>query len=493
MGKLRLVPLLALTVTLGCHNGNAPAIVDAGPDLPPPVMLEAACTDTIASIYADPGALPAEKGAIIRCAPDQTFTASDLQAKLAADDFTARPVTSGAHTYRILYRTERGDTANTAGYSSALVMLPDLPRAPKLPVVVASHGSRGQAAADAPSLFAPLDSGVNIDFERQVYSLAGYGYAVIAPDLAGYANYGAANNPPSGYAFAADVAKSTLDGARALRKLIPSHLEDQVVLVGHSQGGHTALSALAMSASYGAGGTIAAVVVYAPLWLNEASWGAIFIAPGLYPTMGSEAVNAVTIWYHYTHSEILDGPGHGIDVFAAAKQAQVKAWVDSAGWDDNNWASLHALGADASEIFDPTFQQAVGSPAANGADCPADANQALCQKWLARYAADRPHITGAAAQVPITVLWGEKDTTIPYDRITCAIDRLKQDGVPLTVCVDPTGDHSGVIDHKADYAADVIASKTLGTPAPTPCALDETAIKDPKGMPAMCNMLPPNN
>ncbi len=36
-------------------------------------------------------------------------------------------------------------------------------------------------------------------------TLVAAGFAVIAPDLAGYANFGAAGNPPSAYASAADV------------------------------------------------------------------------------------------------------------------------------------------------------------------------------------------------------------------------------------------------------------------------------------------------
>src|SRR5438552_2629164 len=84
-----------------------------------------------------------------------------------------------------------------SSYSSSPVLIPDTPRASLLPVVVASHGSRGQAGKCAPSKNDPAGSYVEPDFVHQVYPLVGAGYAVIAPDLAGYANYGAANNPPS--------------------------------------------------------------------------------------------------------------------------------------------------------------------------------------------------------------------------------------------------------------------------------------------------------
>ena len=74
---------------------------------------------------------------------------------------------------------------------------------------------------------------------------ASLSYAVLAPDLAGYANFGAAGNPPSAYDDALDVGRSTVDGVRALRNVIPHSLTAQVVLTGHSQGGYTAMAGLA--------------------------------------------------------------------------------------------------------------------------------------------------------------------------------------------------------------------------------------------------------
>jgi len=65
------------------------------------------------------------------------------------------------------------------------VLLPDTPRAGTLPVVVASHGSRGQAGICAPSMLNAAAADVNADFIHQVYPLVGFGYAVIAPDSPG--------------------------------------------------------------------------------------------------------------------------------------------------------------------------------------------------------------------------------------------------------------------------------------------------------------------
>ena len=148
-----------------------------------------------------------------------------------------------------------------------------------------------------------------------------------------------AGNPPSAYAAASDVGRGTLDASRALKKLFTS-LDDKVVLVGHSQGGHSALAALALAESYGAAAPIVAVAAYAPLWVSQRSWGAI-----LQPAVGSSfplatsPAGAVSVWYHYTHAELLDGPGEGKKLFKAEKQAAVEAIESSPVVGHGSWFS----------------------------------------------------------------------------------------------------------------------------------------------------------
>jgi pimeloyl-ACP methyl ester carboxylesterase len=483
-------------------GGSTPAD-DVGADVTPdttPVWkgpdVEVTCTDTLAAIDQAPTTLPATKGAIVKCARDADLSAATMTAHLASYGYTGKALTSGAHVYRVQYRTERGDAAHTAGFSSAIVFLPDTPRAAKVPVIVGSHGSRGQAAKCAIYRQSAAEDDVYADFERQVLPFVGAGYAVIAPDLAGYAGYGSAGNPPSAYAASDDVGRSTLDGARALKLLAPSILSDKVVITGHSQGGHTAFSALAMAETYASELNIAAVATFSPLWIPQRSWGTILLAPSLYPLSGDTVTaNAVSVWYHYTHGELLDGPGHGVDVFAAGKRAAIKAWVDSQCWAGSGWTELSKLGSNSGDLFDPTFVAAIGDKASgNAADCPtAEPAKTLCNTWMTRYLGDRPHLTGKAKTVPIRVFYGSKDTTIPPDRVSCALDRLKSDGANYKVCVDSTSDHSTIVSTKGSFAADWVASLTLGEADPGSCGKDETAIVDPLGAPAVCNGLPPND
>jgi pimeloyl-ACP methyl ester carboxylesterase len=505
----RVLGTLLLPFLLACGGGggsskdvpSTPDVTDPGPatdpgpgtdpgkDIPivtnPAIPIEIDCKDGSGTLYAAPGTLPADKGAILKCVTDTALTRADLQAKLDTLAFAGNPATSGATVHRILYRTERGTGAAAA--ATAIVYLPDNPAAEKMPVVVASHGSRGQAGVCAPSKGAPEGAYVQPDFEAQVLPLVAAGFPVIAPDLAGYANFGAADNPPSAYASAADVARSTLDAVKALRALAGKRLTDQIAITGHSQGGHTALSSLALSGTYGVDGKIAAVATYAPLWLSQRSWGALFLLADMYKIADVPSVNAVSVWYHYTQGELYDGAGHGKDVFATDKQEGIKQFVFENCWADK-YPALEALGTTVSDLFSQDFQQAIMVAAGMGTDCPADEpGKSLCEKWIKRYTEDRPHLAGDALSVPILLVYGGKDTTIPPDRFQCAIDRLEKDKAAVTQCFAPEGSHGDILKSQGQYVIDWLKNKLLGMPIGVACPADkiETGKK--------CASLPPND
>ncbi len=491
---------------------SGPAATDAAPS--GPFALAIPCTDSIASVYGDPGTLPPTNGAIIKCAKDADIAMSDLlsrvQKDLSQDDapatnggYVGKPFTSGAHVYRILYRTERGDDAKSPGYSSATVYIPDTPRAAgKLPMIVGAHGTWGQAGN------CPVDEGhtgvqafVIGDYENQAFPMVGLGYPIIMPDLAGYSNFGAAGNPPSGYAQYNDVGKSTLDGARALAQMFPDDFSGKVAILGHSQGGHSALSAVAIQPTYAPDVKIAAVATYSPLWLSQRSWGAILYTPGSYPMSTSPLANAVSIWYHYTHGELLDGPGHGLDVFAADKQDVIKKFVandcEAVGWDGldagTEFPDLQAAGSTLADFFDPAFAKSIKNASALGNACPTvdGGVDPVCTKWIGRYLADRPHFT--AAVPPMLIEYGDSDDVIDPGRMACVTERLKQDKVAYTFCLNPGLGHASTLRHTASYVADWIGSKTLGEAAPAACAESDANLVDDAGVAIPCTAPPPND
>ena len=385
---LRVILVLMLgTLTQGCSGDEDPEVVSS-------LSLAIPCTDSVSSVFGDPGTLPSDKGEIIRCARDRAIPLAELQSRAETNGYDGRSFVSGAQVYRVLYRTERANDAE--GYSSATLLVPETPKAQVLPVVIASHGARGQASVCAPSLEDQAGAYVQGDFERLVFPLVGDGYAVFAPDLAGYANLGAQNNPPSALFSAADTSKSTLDGIIAMRKLLYNHLSDKIVLVGHSMGGHTTLSTLALADQYGVDGTISAVATYAPLWINQASWPAILPVYGDYSISLVSMPTAISVWYHYTQAELLDGPGQGYGVFAEDIRNQIKTFVENVCWSPS-YPSLEVLGPKVADLFSPQFINSISYASLGMANCPDN----TCETWMARYAADRPHLTGAAANVPI--------------------------------------------------------------------------------------------
>jgi alpha-beta hydrolase superfamily lysophospholipase len=484
----------------GGTSGSSSGGADSGGGL---FALAVPCTDAVSSIYGDPGTLPTGYGDIIHCATEADISAADLQAALTnnpvndppepALGYTGKPFTSGAHVFRVLYRTERGDPNNSPGYSSAKVLMPITPRASgTLPLLVGAHGTAGQAAACAPST-GQTSPWVTGDYDAQIYPMVGLGFPIIIPDLAGYANYGATGNPPSAYAQYEDEGKSTLDGARALAKMFPNAFDGKVVLVGHSQGGHTALSALAISSTYAPELSIAAVATYAPLWLSQRSWGALLFEAADYPLSTEPTANAVSFWYHYTHGELLDGPGQGLAPFSTSQQAVIKNFVatdcDAQGWDGSTpseYPDLQAAGQTAASFFSSSFVSSIAKPAALGTACAT--GDTVCATWIQRYTEDRPHLT---TSVPLLIEYGAMDQTIPPDDMACATDRLVSDNVAFQFCVSPDTGHEAILREQASYVADWIAAQTLGEPAPAPCATSNT-ISDDAGVIA-CSTPPPND
>ena len=425
----------------------------------------------------------------MRCAVDRTMAAEELTATLQKYAYAGSALTSGAHVYRVVYSTTRGTVPPSDGYSSALVFLPTVRRAERLPVIVVGHGSRGQAPHCAPSVGDPTNVDTEDDLALLVLPLVGHGFAVVVPDLAGYANYGGAGNPPSGYASASDVARSIIDGARALTAIVPSSLTDDIVLIGHSQGGFTVLSALAYLDAYGSNLNVAGAVLVAPLWLTQRTWGAILALPSVYTTRDYPAPSAISLWYHYTTAELLDGPGGGLALFRPEAQPAVQRFIDTRCWGSDTWNYLRGMTDSVASLFDPAFVSAVGMAAAGFSMCPQDPTlRATCERWMGRYAADRPHLAGSALDVPLLIVWGGQDDTLPADRISCALDRLRADGATIAGgCIDPAAGHAEVLASTSDHWVGWIASKTLGEPPPAACPADLSFIT------ATCNPVPPND
>lgn len=162
---------------------------------------------------------------------------------------TAAGIPPGAHAWRILYSTLRGDRPALA---SGLVVVPDGPGPHSL--IAWAHGTSGVAENCAPSMTStPLAHlpGLN--------EVVGRGWALVAADYIGMGTPG-----PSPYVIGRGEARSVLDSIRAARALPGASLTRSTVVWGHSQGGHAALWTELLAPSYAPDAGVIATAALAP-------------------------------------------------------------------------------------------------------------------------------------------------------------------------------------------------------------------------------------
>jgi pimeloyl-ACP methyl ester carboxylesterase len=483
MGRLFTCVSMLSVCACGGGGGSTP---DAAPPpadaAPPQITLLQPCTDTMAGIYADVSGLPpfdaSHRGDVFRCARDRWMDAATVDKAMHAQGFVGPAATSGTTVYRIAFRTERAQVGPDVreGLSSALLFVPDHPRAPGA-LIDYAHPSVGIADSCAPSLadVGASSGGMGSDIVRAPeLGFAGAGFTVIAPDFAGF-GYG----EPPGYDDAEDEAKSVLDATRAAAKILPPDLlPGKVVIVGHSMGGHAALAAHAMLPTYGATGDVVAVVGLAPFWISNYAWGALMMDGLGYDTTNAAYLYEYQLDYFYGHGELLDGPGHGLDLVQPAKQAQVKT-IMTTECIDQVATDMKTLGAGASDYFTADAVNGLAPCGLNG-----DCSTAPATTWAPRFSADRPAI--AKDGPPILIWYGAKDTTISPAYAQCELDTMGTNiaggTTTITTCSDPDAVHIAVPARNTAWVTTWIDAILAGTTPPSCTAPAKST----------CPGLPPN-
>jgi pimeloyl-ACP methyl ester carboxylesterase len=276
-------------------------------------------------------------------------------------------------------------------------------------------------------------------------------------------------------------------------------LSDKTVLVGHELGGAASLAALAFSTQYAPEIKLAGVAVYGPLWFSPRIHGGIFGTDAGSALQGN-GEPSMAVWYYYTHGELLDGRGHGGDIFSSSVRDGIKKFIDTDCY-AADYPDLDGLGSTVNDLFDPGYVNAIQNAVQSGTCDTGDAS-ATCQTWLGRFDTDRPHVTGNAARVPVFLAYGGRDINLTPDYARCAIDRLKSDvATNLKVCYDPNQTGPGIVSTQASRVNAWIAARTLtGQQEPDPCPLDDSAMTAPDAGadggpgPIVCNTsLAPND
>ena len=478
--------LAYVLLAFGCKS-SSPVMPPDMAMRPTPTLLQA-CRDAVADVYSAPAGLPpfdaSHRGDVVRCGFDKYIPAATLNAQMSAYGYLGAPLPSGAWLFRLAYRTERiapaGSSTVPEGISSAVLLIPDQPRAPgSAPLVVFAHASVGIAPSCAPSLLDLVGMVAGDDHRGAVLGLAGYGWTVMVPD---YAGFGFGEAP--GWSVAEDEAHGVLDSTRAAKQLLPT-MPANVVFVGHSQGGHSALSAQSFAKSYGMEGKLIAIATFAPLWLSAYAWAGIMDPLGRFTTKDSGYAVMYDLDYFYSHGELYDGPGGGLAMFAPAKRDAVKSFLTGQCTPMAPAVDITTLGATPGDIFDSAFVSSLGGCGTGLGPC----NDATAMKWTPRFAADRPRLD--ANGPPILVVDGGKDNNFPPARAQCMLDKFQADlmgttapTTTISTCFDPDAQHFDIVRRDVDYVNQWIAARAGVGPEPAACT----------PFPAMqtCQTPPPN-
>jgi acetyl esterase/lipase len=463
----RTVGISLVLAAIGCSDGSTSitpvdaTAIDADPDpdrTAALALLGRPCTDPFDAVYAahTPPTpwTAADRGTIVACAYDRTVSVAEMTAHFMGLTLPVPTLSTAAYKFRVAYWTERNP--GEALLTSGALYIPVTRRGAPSPLVVAGHGSVGVGDRCAPSREDP--SGFAKDFRSMIYPLIGDGWVTLAPDYPGLGTPGAA-----AWQFAVDEGHSMLDATRAARHLTRAGLlSSHNAIVGHSNGGHAALAAQSYARAYGTDGTVDTVVVWAPLFISNAAWGALISDTGA--ALLTPAFIAMTLMYLDGHLAIYDDSATIDGAYLPGQRAAVSTLLETKCWGTvtdmvNGAASIGiATGRDA---FQAGFVTEIGDCGLIGT-----CTTTLASTWKHRFAVDRPV---PDATIPIVLWQGQLDTFLSPGYQQCGVDRLVAQGAALTTCLEPDSDHGSVTARSTTWVRAHLAHVLLGDAAPGAC------------------------
>lgn len=419
-----------------------------------------ACADTVAAVYVTPSPLPAmtlaRRGDIVRCArgPEIDLASAATRMQAAGVIGNVQP-TTGVATLRIAFRTTRSNGAD--GVSTALVYLPHTPRVNPAPLVVVAHPTVGLAAACAPSA-------TNEGLDNLALPFAATGYVVIAPDLAGLGNGGV-----QGYLDNVDGARSFLDAARAVRKLLASDvLASRYLAVGFSQGGGVVLSSQALDRDYG-DGQIAGVVAIAAEWqtrVNSFGFVDMMRAPTDLTISTGISKCVVQAMRSYAYFVNFKGAGHAGDAFPVSTRSGMIGAIESQCFIPLG-GYVQGVAPYLGQLFDDDFRASFLRCVDTSGACASAGPGAAAAKGLYDFLV--ANIVRADPQgAPVLYVQGLLDSIMrPDEEAACNLDKLRADGITPQVCIDGASDHGDAPKRTIAFAMKWGAATLSGVSPPT--------------------------
>ena len=404
------------------------------------------------------------RGELVRCATLPTLEASalDMRARRPIgfdagdpDNYEGPALASSASATLLGYRSERFDGSGT--YASGTLYLPTEATEPA-PLLVYVAGTTGLGDQCAPS------KGLFQDLERALPLLLGEGTAVLVPDLIGLGTPGT-----YGYLEPHEAAHAVLDGARAAMQAAPEGaLDGQVLVAGHSAGGHAAMATQALQAGYAPGVNVVGVAGVAPAWFDFGIFGRVVLTASrtIDPAVNGNTGSFVAMYYAGIGAAY-DGEAAAWNPIAADVRADVMAAFESGciethGGFPHMTQLLFEAAPTIGDLFDSSFATSLQS-------CSFGACTGAGAIWNERFAEGRPPLDPDGA--PVFFLVGDADATIPIDSIAGVMD----DAGFGTGCCFRGATHNTTATKAAPWLVDWVRAVAAGAEAP---ACPDTSIAE---------------
>lgn len=313
---------------------------------------------------------------------------------------------AGGTVERILYSTT--DAVGVRAIASALVISPiDPPSGPR-PVISWNWGTTGVSRGCAPSL---MDTTATRWAIPAVEEALARGWVIVASD---YSGRGADGRFP--YLIGEGEARSSIDAIRAARQLDGLRLSSDVVVWGHSQGGHAALFTEPVAADYAPNLQILGTAALSPLT------DPLAMAHELTERDASAELSIMVSWVLVPYAETYPDV-EVADYVATSGRAIVREMTQRCLSEPGLFVSaITSLGVSADE---PLY--------------PANLTGGAMGRRLAQNIASGPW------EAPLLIGWSLRDEVIPPELPQDFVERLCQEDVDVRWVPYLRGDHRSLI------------------------------------------------
>ncbi|GGC72957.1 putative lipase [Hoyosella rhizosphaerae] len=333
---------------------------------------------------------------------------------------------AAAEAHRVTYRSTSGIDGRPTEVTGAVFIPNGQAPAGGWPIVSFAHGTTGVASQCGPSQHSDL-----LGQASRIASLLNAGFAVAATD---YEGLGAGGGHP--YLEPITAAFNTIDMVRAAKN-IDASLSNQWAALGISQGGQAAWAAAEAATDYGDGLELVGSVAIAPaadlspITDGEPPWDLDVFQIALLPYViaGYQAIEPTASFDDYLRGSLANG-------FGMVEQCVGTAWFGTA----------LALLTSSPEDIGP-FTEA----AADG-----------IRDWLTSTALPLDR-----AEVPLLVLYGDRDTVVPAPWIDRAIERACTGGTEVDARLIAGADHFSI--GRAEESNTWLRERFAGAPAESTC------------------------